>query len=436
MPRRWQPSEDVQETLDTFACIARQPHEALGAYIISMATAPSDVLAVKLLLQEFGCPPLPIAPLFETLSDLDGAANSVQELLEVKAYRQTIDNAQMVMIGYSDSAKDAGVMAAAWAQYRAQEALIKVCDEAGVQLTLFHGRGGTTGRGGAPAEAALLSQPPGSLKNGLRVTEQGEMIRFKLGLPEKAVNTLGLYTRAMLQSNLTPPPDPQPAWRAIVDELAAVSAKSYRKLVFEDNAFMDYFHNATPINELSRLPLGSRPAKRKQGGGVESLRAIPWSFAWSQNRLMLPAWYGAGEALEALVSAGQREQLETMCEQWPFFSTRISLLEMVYAKTDLEISANYESRLVDNSLHAFGSHLRERLQKDIALVLSMVNDDHLLHDLPWLKESLKLRDTYIDPLNILQIELLARDRQQSTPEIERALLVTVAGVAAGLRNTG
>jgi phosphoenolpyruvate carboxylase len=436
IPRHWHPSDEVKETLNTFATLARQPRESLGAYIISMAKVPSDILAVQLLLNEFNCPALPIAPLFETLNDLNHAADVMRSLLKIKPYRDSIENIQMIMIGYSDSAKDAGVMSASWAQYRAQEALIKLCDEENVQLTLFHGRGGTTGRGGAPAEAALLSQPPGSLKNGLRVTEQGEMIRFKLGLPEKAVNTFCLYARAMLQSNLTPPPNPEPAWRSIVDELANISAKAYRELVFEQPQFLQYFHSATPINELSQLPLGSRPAKRKSSGGVESLRAIPWSFAWSQNRLMLPAWYGAGEALEHLIDQGKRLQLESMCQQWPFFSTRISMLEMVYAKTDAELSAYYESRLVNDNLKPFGAQLRERLQKDISLVLSIVNDDHLLRDLPWLKESLKLRDTYIDPLNLLQVDLLVRDRQASNKEIQRALMVTIAGVAAGLRNTG
>lgn len=436
MPRHWQPSAGVQEVLDTFAMLAAQPRDALGVYIISMAKAPSDVLAVQLLLKEFACPSLPIAPLFETLDDLNHSADIVQSLLATPIYRDSIDNYQMVMIGYSDSAKDAGVMAASWAQYRAQEAVIKVCHQAGVQLTLFHGRGGTTGRGGAPAHAALLSQPPGSLENGLRVTEQGEMIRFKLGLPQKAVNTFGLYASAMLQSNLVPPPEPEPAWRNIMDELANISARSYRQMVFEETRFLDYFQSATPINELSKLPLGSRPAKRRADGGVENLRAIPWSFAWSQNRLMFPAWYGAGESLQCLIERGDKLQLEAMCQRWPFFSTRISMLEMVYAKTDSELSAYYESSLVDESLYDIGQRLRQRLHDDIGSVLSIVNDETLLRDLPWLKQSLKLRNTYIDPLNLLQVELLLRDRKASNPEVERALMVTIAGVAAGLRNTG
>lgn len=444
LPRRWQPSADVQEVLNTFATLSQQPSEALGAYVISMAKAASDVLAVQLLLKEFSCPNIPIAPLFETLDDLNNAPGIMQQLLSNSAYRDVIDNKQMIMIGYSDSAKDAGVMAASWAQYRAQESLLQVCEQAGVELTLFHGRGGTTGRGGAPAHAALLSQPPGTLKNGLRVTEQGEMIRFKLGTPDKAVNTFELYTSAMLQSNITPPPQPQDQWREVMDELSAISAQAYRQKVFHQESFLHYFKTATPIAELSTLPLGSRPARRKtkDNDGVESLRAIPWSFAWSQNRLMFPAWYGAGEALQKLVDQGQQPILETMCRQWPFFSTRISLLEMVYAKTDADISACYEKRLSPSDLHPLGAELRKRLHDDIALVLSIANDKSLLQDLPALVESLLLRNTYIDPLNLLQVELLSRNRDsanknpQTQQQLEKALMVTVAGIAAGLRNTG
>lgn len=439
-PRRWEPSDSVREVLDTFTMIAEQPRRALGAYVISMARAPSDVLAVQLLLKEFDCSlqdkPMQVAPLFETLDDLNNAADVIKALLNIPAYRNCIDNRQMVMIGYSDSAKDAGVMAAGWAQYTAQETLLNVAKEAGVQLTLFHGRGGTIGRGGAPAHAALLSQPPGSLQNGLRVTEQGEMIRFKLGLPQIAVTSFGLYTNAMLQSNLLPPPSPEPEWRALVDRLSEISSTAYRKLVRDTPDFLAYFRSSTPINELSKLSLGSRPAKRKQEGGIESLRAIPWIFAWSQNRLMLPAWYGAGEALEQLIQEGKREQLEVMCDEWPFFSTRLSMLEMVFAKSDPDLSTYYDSRLVDEKLQALGSVLRDRLRKDIEVVLSIANDENLLQGLPWLKESVRLRNTYTDPLNLLQVELLHRDREASSPAAEKALMVTIAGIAAGMRNTG
>lgn len=437
LPRHWKPSADTQEVIDTFAMIARQTRDSLGAYVISMARAPSDVLIVQLFLKELGCPfSMPIAPLFETLDDLNHAARILDELLRVDVYKSTLGGRQMVMIGYSDSAKDAGVLAAGWAQYRAQEELLKVAAQHGVRLTLFHGRGGTIGRGGAPTHAALLSQPPGSLDHGLRVTEQGEMIRFKLGTADVASSSFGLYTNATLQSRLMPPPEPRPEWRELLDTLASHSAQHYRALVRDNPDFLRYFYSSTPINELSKLSMGSRPARRKQNGGIETLRAIPWIFAWSQNRLMLPAWYGAGEALEQLIRAGKRRELEEMCQAWPFFSTRISMLEMVFAKSDPDISAYYDSRLVDDRLHALGTRLRERLRKDIEVVLSIANDEGLMEDLPWVKESVRLRNTYTDPLNLLQVELLQRHRQASSPAAEQALLLTIAGIAAGMRNTG
>lgn len=271
LPRDWEPSDNVREVIATCKAIAQQPREALGAYVISMARTASDVLAVHLLLQEAGCPfRMDVCPLFETLDDLNNAEAVISQLMNIDWYRGFIQNHQMVMIGYSDSAKDAGVMAAGWAQYRAMEALVNVCEEAGVELTLFHGRGGSIGRGGAPAHAALLSQPPRSLKGGLRVTEQGEMIRFKLGLPEVAVNSLSLYASAILEANLLPPPAPKQDWRALMDMLSDVSCDAYRNVVRGNEQFVPYFRAATPELELGKLPLGSRPAKRNPNGGVES----------------------------------------------------------------------------------------------------------------------------------------------------------------------
>ncbi|MBS0971117.1 phosphoenolpyruvate carboxylase [Chimaeribacter arupi] len=439
VPRNWEPSEETREVLDTCKVAAEAPEGSIAAYVISMARTPSDVLAVHLLLKEAGCPfPMPVAPLFETLDDLNNADSVMTQLLNIDWYRGYIQGKQMVMIGYSDSAKDAGVMAASWAQYRAQDALIKTCEKSGVALTLFHGRGGSIGRGGAPAHAALLSQPPGSLKGGLRVTEQGEMIRFKFGLPEVTISSLALYTGAILEANLLPPPEPKPEWRRIMDLLSDVSCTMYRGYVRENPDFVPYFRAATPELELGKLPLGSRPAKRRPNGGVESLRAIPWIFAWTQNRLMLPAWLGAGAALQKAVEEGNQDELETMCRDWPFFSTRIGMLEMVYAKADLWLAEYYDQRLVDKSLWPLGKQLRDQLASDINVVLRIANDDHLMADLPWIAESIALRNVYTDPLNVLQAELLHRSRQQEEPDpqVEQALMVTIAGVAAGMRNTG
>ncbi|NIH12163.1 MAG: phosphoenolpyruvate carboxylase, partial [Serratia symbiotica] len=439
VPLRWEPSADTQEVLETCRVIAEAPQDSIAAYVISMARTPSDVLAVHLLLKEADCPfALPVVPLFETLDDLNNADDVMTQLLNIDWYRGFIQGKQMVMIGYSDSAKDAGVMAASWAQYRAQDALIKICDKAGVALTLFHGRGGSIGRGGAPAHAALLSQPPGSLKGGLRVTEQGEMIRFKFGLPEVTISSLALYAAAILEANLMPPPEPKKEWRTLMDELSETSCNMYRNYVRENPGFVPYFRAATPELELGKLPLGSRPAKRRPNGGVESLRAIPWIFAWTQNRLMLPAWLGAGAGLQEAVKAGKQNHLETMCRDWPFFSTRIGMLEMVFAKADLWLAEYYDQRLVGKALWPLGQQLRHQLESDIKVVLTITNDAHLMEDLPWIAESIALRNVYTDPLNVLQAELLHRSRQQEHPDarVEQALMVTIAGIAAGMRNTG
>ena len=438
VPRHWTPSADAQEVLDTCAVAASATPDALGAYVISMARQPSDVLAVHLLLQDAGVKePLPVAPLFETLDDLSRARQVIGTLLENDWYCGQIDSRLMVMIGYSDSAKDAGVLAASWAQYRAQESLLEICAEHDVQLTLFHGRGGTIGRGGAPASDALLSQPPGSLKNGLRVTEQGEMIRTKLGWTSLAVKTLALYTGAICRANLLTPPAPKDDWRKMMDFLSENSCTAYRDVIRGEPEFVPYFRHATPEQELAKLPLGSRPARRKGSGGIESLRAIPWIFAWSQNRLMLPAWLGAGAALrEALDQEGGAQLLRDMSDHWPFFATRLSMLEMVFAKADAGLSAYYDELLVPEALQGIGNRLRGQLRSDIDTVLSIHNRDTLVSGQPWAVESIRLRNIYTDPLNFLQAELLQRNRHAQEEQLERAIMVTIAGIAAGMRNTG
>ncbi|MCF1439388.1 MAG: phosphoenolpyruvate carboxylase, partial [Shewanella sp.] len=377
-----------------------------------------------------------VVPLFETLDDLNNAADCIRELLAIDWYREYTKSMQEVMIGYSDSAKDSGVMAAAWAQYRAQEQLVKVCRDAGVKLSLFHGRGGTIGRGGGPAHRAILSQPPGSVDGRIRVTEQGEMIRFKFGLPKLAVQSLALYTSAVMEATLLPPPEPRPQWRECMQRIADESVLAYRKVVREEPDFVPYFRAATPEVELGKLPLGSRPAKRKVDGGIESLRAIPWIFAWSQNRLMLPAWLGAGEALQSAMDRGDTQLLKEM-SAWPFFDTRISMLEMVYAKAEPNLARYYETVLVPESLHHLGATLRERLQLGIDVVLTLTESNELMSHTPWNRESVKLRNPYIDPLNFLQTELLARTRKgNASANVQLALMLTIAGVAAGMRNTG
>lgn len=439
LPRTWTPSEETAEVLETCRVIAETPRDAFVSYVISMTRAPSDILAVYLLQKEADCPYiLPVAPLFETLNDLNNSDQIMKELLNIDWYRKTIGSKQMVMIGYSDSAKDAGSLAAGWAQYRAQEALLKTCNEAGVLLTLFHGRGGTVGRGGGPAKVALFSQPPGSLKGGLRVTEQGEMIRFKFGLPELAITTLSLYVDAILEANLLPPPAPKNEWRGVMDEMSDVSCVAYQGLVYKNPEFIPYFYQATPEAELAKLPLGSRPAKRRKTGGVETLRAIPWIFGWTQNRLMLPAWLGAGVALQKMIDDNKKAILEDMYQNWPFFNTRISMLEMVFAKADLLISEYYEQRLVEPQYLSIGEELRKQLKSDIVTVLDIAHDNVLMESLPGVAKNIAMRNIYTNPLNLLQVELLHRCRREENPmsELEQALMVTISGIAAGMRNTG
>ncbi|WP_136064875.1 phosphoenolpyruvate carboxylase [Modicisalibacter radicis] len=442
IPRRWDCSGEAREVIDTFRVVANEHREALGTYVISMAGHPSDVLSVALLMKEVGGDVrLPIAPLFETLDDLNRAGEVIDQLLSLPGYRRLAGDSQEVMIGYSDSAKDAGQLAAAWAQYRAQETLVTVCRRHGVDLTLFHGRGGTVGRGGGPAHAAILSQPPGSVNGSLRVTEQGEMIRFKFGQPDIALRSMEIYACAVLEATLLPPPDPQPEWREEMDRLAGIAHGAYVGVVREDPDFVPYFRAVTPEGALGRLPLGSRPAKRRQEGGVESLRAIPWIFAWTQTRLMLPAWLGSGEAFATrLEEPDGLARLREMRENWPFFGTYLDMLEMLLAKADLNIAEYYEHRLVDEpALQALGGSLRDRLRRLHGVLLSVLDQDELLEGTPLIRQAIEVRNPYIDPLHGLQAELLQRNRDADgaiSPALSRALMVTMAGIAAGLRNTG
>lgn len=434
-------SPEVQEVLATFRVLAQQPGDSLGAYVISMAESPSDVLAVMLLQQKAEMPRLlRVVPLFETLSDLDGAAACIDALLSIPWYRDAIGGHQEVMIGYSDSAKDAGFLTANWAQYRAQESLTGVAHQHGVKLTLFHGRGGSISRGGAPTHQALLSQPPGSVQGSIRVTEQGEMIRFKFGRKGIAIRNLDLYASATLEATLLPPPAPRPEWRALMDEMTALSLAVYRETVFETPDFVRYLRTVTPETELQMLPLGSRPAKRKPSGGVESLRAIPWVFAWTQVRLMLPAWMGTGRALNAVMDSGREKLLREMEHEWPYFHAVLDMLEMVLAKADASVVAYYEAHLAGNdaALCALGGVLRQRLQITVEALRRVYQGRELLENNPVLKRSISVRTPYIEPLHMLQAEIMQRRRLagEQDKSYDHALMVTIAGIAAGLRNTG
>ncbi len=439
-PRQFEASAGVLDTLETFRAIAGIPAESLGAYVITMASTASDVLAVMLLQKEAGVPsPLRVVPLFETSSDLEHAGGVLDQLLAIDWYRDQIQGRQEVMIGYSDSAKDVGRLAASWDLYKAQEDIVATCKRHGVRVTLFHGRGGSVGRGGGPTHLAIMSQPAGSIDGTLRVTEQGEMLQALFGLPDIALRTIEVYTSGTLEAWLTPAPPASPEWRTCMDRLRDDARDAFRGLVYEHPRFVEYFHAATPEAELAEMNIGSRPARRATPGseaGVKSLRAIPWQFAWTQTRLLLGAWFGAGEAFERALARGEQAQLKTMYEQWPYFRSIIELMEMVLAKSDARIAAEYDRRLVPAELQPLGTELRAQLDRVITGVLAVTGRHALLESNAVLRRSIDVRNPYVDPINLVQIELLRRLRTHEDERVKAALLVTINGVAAGMRNTG
>jgi len=430
---------DVRDTLDTFRMLARIPSESLGAYVITMASRASDVLAVELLQKALGVTsPLRTVPLFETSRDLENAGRVLDTLLPIPWYRERIQGRQEVMVGYSDSAKDVGRLAAGWDLYRAQEEIVAACRRHQIHVTLFHGRGGSVGRGGGPTHLAIMSQPAGSIDGTLRVTEQGEMLQALFGLPDIAVRTLEVYTSGTLEAWLAPAPPPRPEWRACMDRLRNTARTSYRAIVYDHPRFVEYFRTATPEAELAELNIGSRPARRKVAEtdpGVQSLRAIPWQFAWTQTRLMLGAWLGLEDAFDAAFVRGERDQIREMYREWTHFRSAIDLIEMVLAKADARIAAEYDRRLVPADLQPLGADLRDRLTRAIARVLEVSGHREPLESNPVLRRSIDVRNPYVDPINLVQVELLRRARLHDD-RVKAALLVTVNGVAAGMRNTG
>ncbi len=434
-------SSDAREVIDTFRVARQIGPEGLGAYIISMARQPSDVLAVELLQKAVGNPnPQRVVPLFETIDDLERAGSVMRALFQMPWYRAHIAGQQEIMVGYSDSAKDGGRLTANWWLYKAQEEVVRICQEHQVHPTLFHGRGGTPARGGGPTHLAIQSQPPGSIDGSLRVTEQGEMIQAKFADPRIAVRTLETYVAATVDATLAPPRAPEAAWRARIEELSSVACDAYRSVVRGQPRFVEYFRHATPEQELGALNIGSRPARRKRGGGIESLRAIPWIFAWTQNRLCLPSWLGVGHCLDKAFADGHRREIEQMYAEWPFFRSTIDLIEMVVAKADPTSAARYDRRLVPPELQGLGEDLRRQLQTTINRVLEVTGHSKLLETYPEGRMSLEARNPYIDPINLLQVELLRRlraaDANDPAPEVWEAFVMTVNGVAAGMRNTG
>lgn len=440
--------DSEKETLETFHLLSRIPRNSLGTYIISTAQEASDILEVKFLqMVSHIKTELPIAPLFETSRDLKHAGAVMQKILSIPEYREPSGGVQEVMVGYSDSSKDVGKLASTWDLYCAQEEILKAIEHHNMKARLFHGRGGTISRGGGPTLMAIQSQPPGSVKGFLKVTEQGEMIQNKLGVPKIALRTLETYTIAALHATLTPPAPPSDECRKLISQMAEISGKSYRRQVRDNPEFTDYFQNTTPIRELSKLNISSRPAFRKGGGSIQKLRAIPWIFAWTQNRFLLPSWLGVGEAVETLIKEGKKEELDKMYQEWPFFRSFVDLLEMVLVKSDLNIARHYESRLnpkecMSPSCRALSESFEQEYLRTREQITAITGEESPFAQETPLKTSLEIRSSFLLALNLLQVELLCRLREiddQESPEYEKHLLAflkSVNGIAAGMRNTG
>ncbi len=432
-----------QEVVDTVQTIARMPRDHFGAYIISMASTASDVLAVCLIQKMCGVDdPLRVAPLFETLDDLNHAPEVLDQLFSLGWYKHACDGRQEVMIGYSDSGKDAGKLAASWALYGAQEVMLKVANKHKIKLCFFHGRGGSVGRGGGPVQAALLSQPPGTVAGHMRVTEQGEVIQQKFGSKTAARRHFLIYISSVLDATLIPPAKPKPEWRKLMNHLSDISRDEYRQTVFSDEKFIEYFHSATPEQELGRLCIGSRPSKRKASGGVESLRAIPWIFAWTQVRLLLPSWLGIEKAFEQAIEEGKYTMIKKMITDWPFFHTFMDSVDMVLAKADRKMSGFYDKLLVSEDLMQYGQQIRDKLSIIKEINLKITQDLNLSEQRDHFRSSLHYRNTYIDPLNLLQADVMHRLKHEKYHTkfekiaLEDSLMLSIAGIAAGLKNTG
>jgi phosphoenolpyruvate carboxylase len=420
--------------------------DAIGLYIISMARSAADVLAVLALARHGGFTagdhvPLDIAPLFETVDDLKNAPNTLRALLDDPVYRAHLrarEDCQWVMLGYSDSGKDGGTLASRWGLQRAQVELLEVAQQAGIRLAFFHGRGGSASRGGARITPALMSSPRGSVNGILRVTEQGEVIHRKYGIRALALRNLEQTVGAVLRASVRPREEEarEAAWRDIMTAMAAESRRAYRAFV-DREGFVDYFRAATPIDVIEQMALGSRPSRRRSMRGVEDLRAIPWVFAWTQCRSIITGWYGLGTALEAAAAKHGEETLREMARDWPFFANALDDVEMVLAKCDLDIAEAF-SKLAGSLHDTFFGMIREEFERTRRWLLKLKRSEELLRDDPRLSLSIRLRNPYVDPMSLLQVDLLQRWRatERKDDHLLRALVACVNGVAQGLQNTG
>ncbi|MBD1152901.1 phosphoenolpyruvate carboxylase [Pelagibacterales bacterium SAG-MED22] len=433
-------NKENNEVWSTFKILADEPSECLGAYVISMTTSVSDILSVSFLQKEAKINnKLRVVPLFETLDDLINAKSIMESLFSKKWYRKLINNKQEVMIGYSDSSKDAGKICASWHQYKAQEAIVKLGKKFDVNVTFFHGRGGSPGRGGGPIQATLRSQPPGSVNGKIRITDQGEVIQQKYGYEPIAEYNLCSYIGAVTEATLNPPPTPKQNWRSLIEKMSDISKSSYRKNINQSSEFIKYFKTVTPSAALGKLSIGSRPSKRKNVDNIKSLRAIPWVFAWTQIRLMLPAWLGSAEALRYAYIKKFRRTLIDMEKNWPFFNSMLDILDMVITKADPDISKIYEKYLADDALKKIGKKLRFQFEV-IKKLNKKITTKEIILTRKQFRTLITVRAIYSEVLNIIQpivIYKLKKNKIMSDKKyLNDALLTSIAGISAAMKNTG
>ena len=433
-------NKENKEVWSTFKTLSKEPPECLGAYIISMTTSASDILSVSFLQKEAEIKDkLRVVPLFETLNDLINAKSIMENLFSQNWYRKLINYNQEVMIGYSDSSKDAGKICASWHQYKAQEEIIKLGKKFKIKITFFHGRGGSPGRGGGPIQATLRSQPPNSVNGNIRITDQGEVIQQKYGYEPLANYNLCSYIGAVTEATLNPPPIPKKEWRNLIEKMSDISKNSYRKNINQSSDFIEYFKTVTPHKALGKLSIGSRPSKRKNVDNIQSLRAIPWVFAWTQIRLMLPAWLGSAEALRYAYIKEFRKILYDMEKNWPFFNSMLDMLDMVISKADPEISKIYEEFLGDKKLKRVGKKLRFQFDT-IKRLNKMIAPKEILKIRKQFRSAAIVRNIYSEVLNIIQpivISKLKKNKnKKNKKDLEDALLTSIAGISAAMKNTG
>ena len=434
-------NKENKEVWSTFKALSSQPKECLGAYVISMTSSASDILSVMYLQKEANIKSkLRVVPLFETLDDLINGKKIMEKLFSLKWYRKYILNKQEIMIGYSDSSKDAGKLSASWHQYKLQEEIIKLAKKYKINVTFFHGRGGSAGRGGGPIQATLRSQPPYSVNGKIRITDQGEVIQQKYGYEPLAKYNLCSYIGSVMEATLNPPPNPKKEWRNLIQNMSNVSTSSYRKNINQTSDFIRYFKTVTPHMALGKLSIGSRPSKRKNVDNINSLRAIPWVFAWTQIRLMLPAWLGTAEALRYSSIKKFKKTLTDMEKNWPYFNSTMDLLDMVLSKVDPEISKIYEENLADQKLVRVGDKLRYQFN-----AVKKLNHDITPREILKQRKAFRgpaiIRNIYSEILNVLQVTVMKKQKQKKLDKkskklLDDAMMTSIAGISAAIKNTG